>query len=250
MKTLSRTTDEIQAHFTARAAHYDRSSRWCTDDALRARIVDLARPEPTDEVLDVAVGTGLVAQRFKGRVARIVGLDINTSMFAQAKPHVDELVLAPAEAMPFGSDRFGVVVCRQGIQFMDAPRAAFEMVRVARPGGRIVLVDLCAHGPEDREEYFEILRLRNPARRNFWEAGDVARLLENAGCQHVDSHAFVTEEDVDVWSDNHAIEEERREAIRAVYRNASEGFRKLHSVSVADGRIVDHMLFTITVGIK
>lgn len=240
---------DVVRHFTARAGRYDRSSAWCTDDALAELIVKLAGPEPGDQVLDVACGTGLVSRHFTGRVARVVGLDITTDMADQARRHVDDLVIAPAETMPFPDDRFDIVVCRQGVQFMELPAAVREMARVTRPGGRIVLVNLCAYGPADRDEYFEILRLRNPVRRHFFLPDDLTGLLRDAGCDPVTAERYVSVEDVDVWSDNGAIDEERREAIRRVYRSASEEFRRLHAVRQQDGRFVDHMLFVAAAGV-
>jgi len=250
MRTLPVPTDVVLSHFTARAGHYDRSSAWCTDRDLLDRVVVLANPTPESRVLDVAVGTGLVSRHFRPHVRHITGLDINTAMFEQARPHVDELVLSSAESMPLPDAGFDIVVCRQGIQFMDAPRALREMIRVVRPGGRVVLIDLCAYGPEDREEYFEILRLRNPARRNFFDQTDVARLLSEAGASRVETHTWISREDVDVWSDNRAIDEARREAIRDVYRKATPAFLALHHVATDGGAIVDHMLFGITVGTR
>lgn len=236
-------------HFTARAGKYDASSRWCTDDDLLDRMRRLVSPSPDDELLDVACGTGLVSARFKGRVARVVGVDPTPAMYEQAAPRVDEFVEGRGEALPFADNSFDIVVCRQGIQFMDARAAVGEMVRVCRPGGRILLVDLCAYGPEDRDEYFEVLRLRNPARRNFFVQGDVGALLLQAGCTWVEVHKYVSVEDVDAWSDNDAISEDRREGIRAVYRQASDAFRRLHAVASDDeGRFFDHMLFGLSLG--
>jgi SAM-dependent methyltransferase len=245
--TISRA--DVVDHFTARADRYDRSSSWCTDDTLAELIVGLARPRPSDEVLDVACGTGLVSRHFGGRVERVVGLDITNDMAEQAREHVDELVIAPAEAMPFPDASFDVVVSRQGIQFMELPAAVREMARVTRPGGRIVLVNLCAYGPEDSDEYFEILRLRNPVRRHFFLPDELTRLLRDAGCDPVTAERHVSVEDVDVWSDNGAIEEERREAIRRIYRSASPEFQRLHAVRQVDGRFVDHMLFVAAAGV-
>ena len=106
-------------------------------------------------------------------------------------------------------------------------------------------------GPTDRAEYFEILRLRNPARRNFYLREDLQRLFEQAGASNTVVHDHVSIEDVDAWSDNDAIAETRREGIRAVYRGASEAFRALHAVSTEDNaRFVDHMLFGIAIGHK
>lgn len=242
--------EAVQEHFSARAPSYDRSSSWCTDDELHQTLLSLADPQPDDAVLDVACGTGLVSQLFHDRVKRTVGLDITTDMADQARKHLDELVIAPAEDMPFDDGTFDTVVCRQGVQFMPLPDAVREMVRVAKPGGRIILINSCAYGPEDRDEYFEILRLRNPVRRNFFLPEDLGRLLTDSGCEPVLLHRYISAEDVDVWSDNGAIGEDRREGIREFYRNASPEFRSLHAVEEAAGRFVDHMLFVIAVGTK
>jgi DNA gyrase subunit B len=243
-------SDGVVGHFTARAPRYDRSSAWCTDDALGALVLAFARPGPDHRVLDVACGTGLVSRLFTGRVSRLVGLDITVDMARQAVPYLDELVIAPAEAMPFDDDSFDAVVCRQGIQFMTLPDAVGEMVRVARPGGKVILVNLCAYGAVDRAEYFDVLRLRNPVRRHFFVPEDFEPMLRAAGCRSVETERYVSVEDVDVWSDNGAIDERNREAIRDIYRNASDGFRRLHAVREADGGFVDNMLFMIAVGTK
>jgi len=239
----------VHSHFTARAARYNVSSHWVTDPVLAERTLAIADVKPAHRVLDVACGTGLVSQVFKGKVAKVVGADITEAMFEQARPFVDELVVTPGETLPFPDASFDRVVCRQGIQFMDDQRAVSEMLRVLVPGGRVVLIHLCAYGEADRPEYFEILRLRNEARRNFYLREDLARLLTGAGAVDVAVHDYISVEDVDVWSNTGAIEEADREAIRAVYRTASPAFAELHAVAVGD-RIVDHMLFGIATGVK
>lgn len=242
--------EDVVGHFVARAPAYNRSSAWCTDDELGALTVDAAQPVPTDRVLDVACGTGLVSRLFKGVAAHVTGLDITREMANQALPHLDKLIMGRAESMPFETESFDVTVSRQGIQFMVLPEAVQEMVRVIRPGGRVVLVNLCAYGAVDRDEYFEILRLRNPARRNFFVPEDLDRLLRDAGCNSVTLRRYVSAEDVDVWSDHRAIDDAARSAIRAIYQSASPEFAELHAVQEEKGRLVDHMLFVIAVGHK
>jgi len=240
---------EVVAHFTARSRRYDQSSRWCTDQALLAGLFTHLAPASDAVLLDVACGTGLVSQQFKGRVGKVVGVDLTEAMFNQGRPHVDGLVQGSAEALPFKDNAFDLAIERQGIQFMDAPAAAAEMVRTVRPGGKVCLVQLCAYGDEDQEEYFEILRLRNPARKNFFLRTDLAELLRAAGCCEITVREHISEEDVGRWADNGAIGVENREDIAAVYRRASSGFNRHHAVRLeADGRIIDRMLFGIAVG--
>lgn len=251
MKTrLDVDRSKVQSHFTARAARYDNSSRWCTDRLLLEKIFTSLSPGPDDRVLDIACGTGLVAEAFRGRVRSIVGIDMNEAMFSQGLGHLDYLVNSIGEKLPFKNGVFAKTVERQGIQFMNAEAAVSEMSRVTSPGGRICLVQLCAYDQDDRDEYFEILRLRNPARRNFFTRNDLKTLLEEAGCTDILVHDFITEEDVDRWSDHGAIDELRREGIREVYRSASDGFTSRHAVGIGEnGRIVDRMLFGIVVGV-
>jgi SAM-dependent methyltransferase len=238
---------DVAKHFTERSATYDRSSHWVTDPVLKERVLTILAPTRAMWVLDIACGTGLVSAWFKDRVARVIGLDLTPAMAEQAEGRNDHLVIGDATRAPFPDRLFDVVIERQGIQFMDDVAAVREMARVARPGGAVCIIQLCAYGPEDRAEYFEVLRLRNPARRNYYERADLAGLLSDAGLEDVVVHEHTSREDVDVWTDHRAIPEARREAIRDCYRNASPAFRKLHAVEVGDV-IVDNMLFGIAVG--
>jgi SAM-dependent methyltransferase len=240
----------VVEHFTRRASYYDRSSRWCTDPVLAERTFNAVAPRPEHRLLDLACGTGLVSKVFKGKVAEVVGLDLTPAMFAQAAPYVDRLVEGNASALPFEDSSFDRAVCRQGTQFMDDQKAVSELYRVLKPGGRAVLVHLCAYGAEDKEDYFEILRLRNPARRNFYLREDLKRLLEQAGFKDVSVEDYISEEDVEAWADNQAVPDGTVAAIRAVYERASEAFLRLHGVREEGGRILDRMLFGIAVGVK
>jgi DNA gyrase subunit B len=241
--------EKILSHFKARAATYDKSSRWCMDSALLERIHRILSPQKEALILDTACGTGLVGKTFKGRVKAVIGIDITEEMYRQGRLHLNHVIHASAEQIPFKNNTFDISIERQGIQFMDAARAVGEMIRVTRPGGKICLVQLCAYGPEDREEYFKILKLRNPARRNFFQKEDLKKLLEDAGCLAVKTHPFISEEDVDLWADNGAITTQAHDDIRNIYQKTSKGFNQYHAVRIqTDGRIIDRMLFIIAVG--
>jgi SAM-dependent methyltransferase len=62
--------------------------------------------------------------------------------------------LASGDALPFADASFDRVVCRLGLMFLpDTARGLAEMLRVARPGGRVALA---VWGFKDRNPYFEI----------------------------------------------------------------------------------------------
>src|SRR5215211_2542097 len=108
----------------------------------------VARVAPTrdDIIVDVACGTGIVARVARERLgpeARIVGVDVAPAMLAVARavdPTIDwregNAVSLPVSA----GERFTVLTCQQGLQFMpDKPAAVRERRRVLAPGGRVAI---------------------------------------------------------------------------------------------------------------
>jgi ubiquinone/menaquinone biosynthesis C-methylase UbiE len=96
-------------------------------------------------VLDVACGSGVLtrhARAVSGSGGRVVGLDPAPGMIAAAaeiEPEV-EWVSGSAESLPFDEGAFDCVVSQFGMMFFaDRDAAAAEMLRVARPGGRLAV---------------------------------------------------------------------------------------------------------------
>jgi 2-polyprenyl-3-methyl-5-hydroxy-6-metoxy-1,4-benzoquinol methylase len=94
-------------------------------------------------VLDVACGTGQWLAEMARRGATVAGVDISTRAVELCKAHLPqaEVYQSVAEALPFDSGRFDIVTCLGSLEhFLDQPRALREMVRVARPGARFVIL--------------------------------------------------------------------------------------------------------------
>jgi ubiquinone/menaquinone biosynthesis C-methylase UbiE len=110
-----------------------------------ARVADAAKIESGQRVLDVACGTGTLTREIAARVGSkgsVVGVDINDGMLEVARrkaPNV-ELRQGSAESLPFDDNSFDAVACQFALMFFTDRRAAiWEMLRVLRPGGRMVV---------------------------------------------------------------------------------------------------------------
>ena len=151
---------------------------WAAGDyAAVAELIDEAPPRdllarieltPAQDVLDVATGTGNIAIRAAAAGAQVVGLDLTPELFGTARRRAErsgvtvDWVEGDAEDLPFGAERFDIVLSAFGVQFAPRHRlVAEELVRVCRPGGQIGLVNWTPEGAIG--ELFKIMGRYMPA---------------------------------------------------------------------------------------
>jgi len=239
-----------EKHFVKRADKYNHSSSWVDDGQLIERMRSLASVSPEAVILDIATGTGKIAQAFYGQVQKVVGMDICPSMATQALSFLNHMVLTPAEKLSFKDEVFDACLCRQGLQFMELNCAISEISRVLKSGGRLVLCHLTAYGQIDKDEAFVIQGLRNPARKNFFLPEDLPRLLSKYGFQQIEVFEYLSVESVNRWIDNGALSRQAQEKIRELYRKSSPGFRKVHDLKFEKEDILDTMKMLIVKAVK
>jgi demethylmenaquinone methyltransferase / 2-methoxy-6-polyprenyl-1,4-benzoquinol methylase len=131
---IARVYDLMNSVMTAGLHH-----RW------RGRAADLARVGPGTRALDVATGTGDLAIELARRGAEVVGLDFSEPMLelARGKAPGIEWVRGNALELPYGDGEFDAVTVGFGARnFADLGRGVAEMARVAKPGGRVVILEI------------------------------------------------------------------------------------------------------------
>jgi len=114
----------------------------------KAFAVSVARVRPGERVLDVASGSGDLARAFAARGAEVWMTDINGPMLARGRDRMLDAgrqlpaVRCDAERLPFADARFDCVSVGFGLRNMTHKEAALaEMVRVLKPGGRLLVLE-------------------------------------------------------------------------------------------------------------
>jgi demethylmenaquinone methyltransferase/2-methoxy-6-polyprenyl-1,4-benzoquinol methylase len=141
--------------FTGIGRSYDRVATVLSfgqDPRWRHALVDAIAAKPNDRVLDVATGTGMVAEALVRRYGcHVVGLDQSQDMLALARERngvFDQLVEARAERLPFPDASFDHLTFTYLLRYVDDPAATLrELARVVKPGGRVAMVEFAVpHG--------------------------------------------------------------------------------------------------------
>lgn len=151
-----RPSSAVVALFDRIAPIYDRMNGLMTlgiDRAWRSAAVRAAQVEPGASVLDVACGSGALTEllaRRAGRRGSVVGIDRSAAMLRRARARAtregDTTTRyrdGDALALPFEAGRFDVVTIAFGLRNLtDFGGGLHELARVARPGGRIVVLEI------------------------------------------------------------------------------------------------------------
>jgi len=115
------------------------------DRRWRSIVARLVGARSDDLVLDIAAGTGTPSRAFTASGARCVACDFSLGMLrvGAAKPaELVSFVAGDALRLPFADAAFDAVTISFGLRNVADPDAALaEMVRVTRPGGRLVICE-------------------------------------------------------------------------------------------------------------
>ena len=162
--------------------------------AQRHQVLKALALREGERVLDIGSGPGLLAHDIAASVGRngcVCGIDISEDMLAMSRkrctnqPHT-EFQKADATNLPYPNDSFDAAASTQVYEYVrDIPVALAELYRVARPGGRAVVLDtdygsLVIH-TEDEARMKRVLSAWN---EHFVHAGlprTLSRQLRNAG---------------------------------------------------------------------
>jgi putative AdoMet-dependent methyltransferase len=111
---------------------------------------------PGEEGLEIGVGTGNLARRFLEKGVRLTGVDQSIEMLKVCREKLPQLPTRPGNflALPFGEEIFDFVVTSFAFHHLTDEQkqlALDEMIRVLKPGGRILILDLMVPNAGERE---------------------------------------------------------------------------------------------------
>ncbi|MGD2178160.1 MAG: methyltransferase domain-containing protein [Anaerolineae bacterium] len=125
-----------------------------THQELLDRLIQLAGIKEGDRVLDVGTGTGRAAIQCALALDEgpIVGIDMTPDMLARGVLNAEragverrlQYTLGSAVSLPYPDNRFDVVLSSLAVHHTTIGRSLGEMMRVLKPGGRMVLADMGA----------------------------------------------------------------------------------------------------------
>ena len=221
--SLAKQPREVQAMFDDVARRYDLTNDVLSlgqDRRWRQAVLRAVHPQPGHVVLDLAAGTGTSSQPFADRGATVVPCDFSVGMLRVGKQHRPGLPFTAGDAtrLPFADDTFDAVTTSFGLRNVVDPDAGLrEMLRVTRPGGRLVVCEFSSPTWSPfRTVYLEYLMRALPS---------IARTVSSSP----DAYVYLAES-IRAWPDQRALADRVRAAgwARPEWLDLSGGIVALH----------------------
>ena len=179
--------DAILDQFTRQAIPFA-TAPGIKDEAALRMVIEFSGAGPSDTVLDVACGPGILACAF-ARVARhVTGIDITPAMLdraraQQAESGLENLTWQQGDVLPlpYPDASFTLVTSRFAFHhFLDPKAVLVEMTRVCAPGGTVLVID-SAPAPEKADAFNRMEVVRDPSHARAMPENELKGLFTSVG---------------------------------------------------------------------
>lgn len=214
-------------------------------EAANELVLQMAEIKPTDTVLDVACGPGLITCEVARRARAVTGIDITPAMIEQAEKRQQKLGLAnlvwkigDVLPLPFEDASFDCVLTRYSFHHFLDPAAVFrEMVRACRPGGMVCVIDVFTTSDAQAARYDAVEKLRDPSHVRALRLAELTTLFDEAGLQAVQTGFYRLEVHLETLLASSFPSPGDADRVRAIFR-ADVGVNELGvNATERDGQI-------------
>lgn len=225
---------EICEAFSRQAVGFDSDRMNFSNKGYLSYAVSKIAPKKTDIVLEVAAGTCACGRAIASYAAGVTCLDMTPAMLsagkeAAEKEHSENInfVIGDAAELPFSNRSFDIVLSRLAFHhFPDIKQPFAEMVRVLKPGGKLVLIDMEAAEEQLRETGDAIERMRDSSHVRNLSREEMLSLYRKNGlsvscCETVGMPMVLQN-----WLDHTKTPEPVQKEIKALMANELSGGKK------------------------
>lgn len=249
----------INQSFSIQAESFEsRKLQFSREDYLD-HVLSVVKPEKCDKLLEVAAGTCVCGRAFAPLVSNVVCIDATTAMLEVGKKTAEEkklenmlFVRGYAEELPFLNDSFDLVFSRLAFHHFLNPETVFsEMVRVLKPGGKLVMIDMEAAPEHLRAIEDQVETLRDVSHVKNLSRNEMLNLFIGHGIELINTETTEIEQKLQSWMDlTRTPEKVQAEILHRMQSELEGGPETGFSPYLSDGQICFKQRWVLITGRK
>lgn len=243
--TIDEAKERVRAQYRSVGDAYVRSAGHATGSDLQ-RMIEVAQPNSSDVVLDIATGGGHVARVFSPHVSKVIASDLTPEILGHAESYLREqeltnieMLVADAEDLPLPDSSVDIVTCRIAPHHFPHPdRFISEVARVLRPGGRFILIDSTVEEGEPGAFFNAFEKVRDPSHVQSLTIREWQGLLAQSGLTVTLTETFSKRHDFADWTSRSGVGGKDLVRLERMLLDAAPEVQQAHNVEIADGRVI------------
>lgn len=238
--------------WSERSVNYDKLF-WTKDEGYLDAILDIGDFKSDDLVLDVGVGTGVVAKKLNPYVKHVIGIDISDSMLSKGEwDGVSTIKWNICDAL-FSNNLFDKIVARMVFHHIldNLDIAIMRCYDLLKKGGKIIVAE--GVPPSDElyviEWYTNMFKLKEE-RLTFTRA-ELLNRLKKVGFKNIKTREYITKNfSIKNWLINSGLEQKRQDMIMKVHLSTDKRIQKVYNMQYVNGDCLVDTKNIILVGEK
>lgn len=231
---MSEQIDKVIREFTKQAESFNEYQKAFSKEEYNDFALSNMHLNGTENVLEVAAGTCAFGRMVAPHVAHVTEFDVTEAMLDVGKKEAAKagitnvsFILGTAENMPFGDSTFDIVMSRLAFHHFENPETVYkEMVRVLKPGGKLVVIDMKAREEEVRDTADDIERHRDPSHVRCLSESEFRKMAEEASLSVDFCQTIPVPVSLEAWMDLTKVPQTQRDKFRKLMQEDIDGGRK------------------------
>jgi ubiquinone/menaquinone biosynthesis C-methylase UbiE len=209
-------------------------------------MVEMAKVNGQELLLDIATGGGHTANAFAPLVKKVTALDLTAEMLAAAESFITgnahsnvEFVRGDAENLPFPDDSFDIVTCRIAPHhFPNVDIFIKEVHRVLRSKGKFILDDNVVPETEEFDQFYNTIeKIRDYSHFRAWKKSEWIQKLEESGLEVFEWHRFEKTFRFESWCNNMKLSDSEREHLTQFILESSDMIKDKFKIIIQDDKV-------------
>lgn len=212
------------------------------------QVVDLLKPAPGAQVLDLATHHGDTAIALAQAGCVVTAIDSSQKAIQKCNEILQEKNIAnvtamvmDAENLTFGDTKFDGATCRMAMHhFDDVPKALKQIAGILKENAPVIIGD--AISPDNRalgDFLMKIGRLRDETFKTLFTVDDWKKLLQENGLKLVDHKLTKDTRDATRWLERSPLSDEQKGRIYEAFLHSTQETKDYLKAKIIDGKIVE-----------
>lgn len=237
----------IKSNFWKKRAEKYNKTNWVKDEHLLETFLSLIPiGNSINNILEVGIGTGVVANYVVEKFGPLTGIDISKEMMSRINNDDITKIVADAHDLPFNNKEFNLIYMRNVLHYLDEPKKVFsEIRRCLKSGGHFLFSQVVPFNEEVSNEYDELIS-RNI---HYPTISEIKRLFLQFKILN-DVEYILESQSIMNWLKNTCDNEKVKQQIINKHKNSSNTYKHLVNYNEKDNDITVDIKHFFTLAMK